>query len=66
MEEPRKITFSIQEDPEIVRLIDQRAEEEGTSRSAIIRRAIRLHIFSLPKVPTSGNIPDEQAAEQAA
>lgn len=58
MEDTRKITISIQEDPQMLARIDQMAEEEGTSRSAIIRRAIRRLVFSTSAVPTFGNSPE--------
>lgn len=59
MEEPRKkVTFSIQEDPEILRAVDQLVEAEGTTRAAIYRRAMRR--FLLSTVPTSRNLPEEK------
>ena len=60
MEDPRKITFSIVEDSDIVATLDRMAEEEGTSRGAIVRRAIRRLLFSSPIVPTFANISEEE------
>lgn len=62
MEEPRKkITFSIQEDPEILELVDRLVAVEGTTRAAVYRRAMRR--FLLPKVPTSRNIPEVETTD---
>lgn len=57
-----KIRIVVDEDTEIVGRIDAIADAEGTSRAAIIRRAIRRMLLSLPTVPTCGYIPqdDEQ------
>ena len=60
MESPRKVTFSIVEDAHIIALLDQMAEEEGTSRGAIVRRAIRRLLLSLPTAPTFANISEEE------
>lgn len=48
-----QVKVSFDEDAEIMRRIDAIAESEGTSRSAIIRRAIRRLLFSMPSIPTS-------------
>lgn len=58
MEDSRKITFSVVDDIEIVELLDRMADEEATSRGAIVRRAIRRLLFSLPTVPTFTDNPE--------
>lgn len=58
MDDTRKVTFSIQEDADVLDRLDRLAEKEGTSRSAIIRRAIRQLLFSLSIVPENGNSPE--------
>lgn len=64
MTEKVQTKVSFDEDIDIMRRVDEIAEAEGTSRAAIIRRAIRRMLLSLTTVPTSGFIPqdDEQVA----
>lgn len=69
MIEKTKIRIVVDEDAEIVKKLDAMADAEGIARSDVLRRAIRRLIFSLPNVPTFGNIPekqDEQPADIAA
>lgn len=54
------------EEPEIVRLLDERAAQEGTDRAKLIRRAIRRELSLLPGDSTSGTVRDEEDAAQAA
>jgi hypothetical protein len=53
----RKEMVSFYEDAEITRLIDVVALQEGSNRSAIIRRAIRKELIFLGAIPTNGNVP---------
>lgn len=54
----KDMKLSFDEDPRIVARLDAIAEAEGTSRAALIRRAIRQLVFSSPNVPTFGNSPE--------
>ena len=49
------VTF--EDDPAIIKQLDQMAQAEGTGRSALIRRAIRLMLFSSPVFPTFEKTP---------
>lgn len=60
MTDKPQVKISLDLDVEIVSQIDKIAEDEGTSRSAIIRRAIRMLLFSMPSVPTSEKSPQMQ------
>ena len=63
MDEPRKVTFSIQEDPFVIAALDKIAKREGTSRSALVRRALRRELaLSLSCVPTSEEVPELEPA----
>lgn len=61
MSTQRKIIFSIQEDPEIVERIDERAIAEGTSRAAVIRKAIRILLASSHACPHT--YPQDKGAQ---
>lgn len=56
----RNIYTFEEDDPTIIERLDERAKEEGTSRSALIRRGIRFVLFSLPPVPDLGKFPDKE------
>jgi hypothetical protein len=59
------ITF--EEDPAIIERLDAMAQAEGTKRSALIRRALRILLFSTPSFPTFEKSPKvEEPAEAAA
>lgn len=58
MAEDREMV-SFVEDAEILRQLDARAKLEATNRSALLRRAVRMLLFSLPAVPTFENNPKE-------
>lgn len=60
MTDKPQVKVSFDEDAEIMQRIDAIAESEGTSRSAIIRRALRRLLFSMPSVPTCGSVPQMQ------
>ena len=49
------------EDPAVIRRLDEQAAREGTTRAALIRRAIRRELSLLLEVPSNGNIRDEEA-----
>lgn len=51
-----KITFD--EEATIINRLDEIAQAEGTSRAALIRRAVRQLIFSSPKFPTFEKLPE--------
>lgn len=53
--------YSFDEYPSIMRQIDDLAEREGTTRTALIRRGLRMVLSSLPDIPTSGNLPPKKA-----
>lgn len=53
------------EEPEVIRLLDEQAAREGTDRAKLIRRAIRRELSLLPAVLTSENVRDEEAAQAA-
>lgn len=53
-----KVKLSVDEDFRIVARLDAIAEAEGTSRAALVRRAIRQLVFSSPALPAFGNIPE--------
>lgn len=55
---------TLNEDIDIVQKLDTIAADEGTSRSALVRRAIRQMLFSVPNIPTFGNIPNEEDRHQ--
>lgn len=61
MEETRKITFSIQEDPEVLKQVDRLANIEGATRAALYRRAMRYFLLTI--VPTSRNTPEAETAD---
>jgi len=61
METTRKITFSIQEDPEILQRVDRLVELEGDTRAGLYRRAMRY--FLLSTVPTSGKVQEHEPAD---
>jgi metal-responsive CopG/Arc/MetJ family transcriptional regulator len=63
MSEKTKIRLVVDEDAAIVARLDAMAEAEGIARSDILRRAIRLLVFSAPKVPTFGAIPEAEPAD---
>lgn len=65
MTEKVQTKVSFDEDIDIMRRVDEIAESEGTSRAAIIRRAIRRMLLSLPTVPTSGYIPQDEESVAA-
>lgn len=48
------------EEPDIVRLLDERAAQEGTDRAKLIRRAIRRELSLLPCPSTDGTVRDEE------
>ena len=50
------------EDPNVIRLLDELAAREGTSRAALIRRAIRRELSLLAFVSTNENVRDEESA----
>jgi len=53
MSEKIRTKVSFDEDVDVMDRIDAIAELEGTSRTAIIRRALRRLLLSLPTIPTS-------------
>lgn len=59
----RNIYTFEEDDPTIIEQLDQRAKQEGTSRSALIRRGIRFVLLSLPPVPVFVNITEEKKEE---
>lgn len=61
----RNIYTFEEDDPSIMERLDERAKQEGTSRSALIRRGIRMVLISLPIVPeivNSTEAPRQEAA----
>lgn len=58
--------ITLNEDVEIVQHLDAIATQEGTSRSALIRRAIRQLILSAPNIPIFGNIQDSVNQQEKA
>lgn len=65
MADKEKVKLSFDEEAAIVARLDAIADAEGTSRAALIRRAIRNLAFSSPVVPTFGNIPERIEAVNA-
>lgn len=65
MSDSKYTLILLREDPAIVQQLDERAAREGTDRTKLIRRAIRLLLLS--NVPSDGNIRDvtEDAAQAA-
>lgn len=68
MTEKEQVKITFDEEAGIISRLDAIAESEGTSRAALIRRAIRRLVFSSPIIPTFGNEPEVKtpAAEAAA
>lgn len=66
MSEKSQIKITFDEEASIIARLDAVAELEGTSRAALIRRAIRRLVFSLPTVPTFENIPEVEVSSDAA
>jgi len=60
---PEMITFT--ENTEIVARLDEMARSEGTSRSALIRRAIRGMLSSVSRFPESGTIAQSESTQPA-
>ena len=58
-----KRIITIKEDPEFISLVQAQAEREGTTLSAIYRRAVRVFLSTLP---TSGKQPTAQPVDRAA
>ena len=54
------------EDPDVIRRLDEQATREGTTRAALIRRAIRRELSLLPATSTNEKVRDEEVAAQAA
>jgi predicted transcriptional regulator len=64
MTDNAQVKISFNEDADVMRRIDEIADREGTSRTAIIRRAIRAIIHASPVVATVTYRPhDGQTAE---
>lgn len=64
MSDSKYTLILLREDPAIVQQLDERAAREGTDRTKLIRRAIRLLLLS--SVPTDGDFRDAEEAAQAA
>ena len=60
MRNPKKMV-SFFEDIDIIHQIGVVALQEGSDRSAIIRRAIRKELVFLGAIPTNGNIPTDKS-----
>jgi predicted transcriptional regulator len=61
-----KVTIRVDEDEAIVAMIDRVAATEGTTRTTIVRRAIRRLLgISLPALPECGNTPQTQSDQAA-
>lgn len=58
----RKLDLSVQEEPDVVRQIDAIARTEGISRSAVIRKVIRLGLDRYTKRERIVNAVEEGAA----
>jgi flagellar biosynthesis component FlhA len=60
------VQILLNEEPEVIRLLEEQAEREGTDRTKLIRRAIRRELgLFLPPVSTHGNLRDEEAPQAA-
>lgn len=62
MADKPKIMCSFREDEAIVEYLKAKADQEGTTFNALVRRAIRKQYFSSPTVPTSETCPKTKAA----
>lgn len=59
----RNIYTFEEDDPAIIEQLDLRAKQEGTSRSALIRRGIRFVLFSLPPIPVFENTTEQKTTD---
>lgn len=50
----------VDESSDLVAQLDEIAKAEGTSRSALVRRAIRSMFFSVPDFTDFGNLPKKK------
>jgi metal-responsive CopG/Arc/MetJ family transcriptional regulator len=61
MRERIKPRIVVDDEQEIVDQLDAIAAAEGISRSDVVRRALRLLLFSSGRVPTDENAPADAA-----
>lgn len=67
MERGKTIHILFNEDPKVIEMLTERAQQEGIKRAKLIRRAIRRELgLPLSDVPGDGNFQDEAAEPIAA
>lgn len=67
MSNPTDMMIAFEEkDRTIIERLDEMARTEGTSRSALIRRAIRQMVFSVSKLPESDKMPQADTFKEVA
>lgn len=65
MSDPKEMV-SFLEDKAIIEQVDKMAQREGSNRSALLRRAVRMLLFSLPAVPIIGKDSEPGEIDRAA